>query len=501
MTTIRAFNNQDQQAFAELSGDYNPLHVDPAAARRLLFGQPVVHGIHLVLWALECWCISKCSRMDLRVLRADFRRPAGVGEPVHYILKKDQPGRTTLNLLVGDSLAARVDFEWESAADQNARVQIRPRSPVKQVCRQWPEGTIQDAAGRLEISLDVEAAGRLFPQAAQLFSPLQLAEILATTRLVGVECPGLNSVYSQVALSFTEGGDQPEQADLCYSVAMFDSRFNLVVMNVAAPGMSGTVRAFASPPPCQQLRYEDALRVTSPGEFAGQRALVVGGSRGLGEVTAKLLAAGGANVTITYFRGADDARRVVREIRANGGAASELAFDVLGLDDWFHASPEAQPTTDLYYFATPAISPGNRNAFSADRFENYCRYYLTGFARLFDQLARQGLSCAFYPSSVYVESPPENLREYAAAKTAAEGLCAFLEIAYPGVSIYRPRLPRMATDQTASLTPVENADPAPVMLEQLRLVQRKSEHQASEPHPTEENRPFRGEASTSESKE
>jgi hypothetical protein len=49
----RTFTLQDQIAFAKFSGDYNPLHIDPVAARRLMFGAPVVHGIHSLLWALE----------------------------------------------------------------------------------------------------------------------------------------------------------------------------------------------------------------------------------------------------------------------------------------------------------------------------------------------------------------------------------------------------------------------------------------------------------------
>lgn len=35
----RKFTSKDQTAFAELSGDNNPLHTDRIAARRLIFGQ------------------------------------------------------------------------------------------------------------------------------------------------------------------------------------------------------------------------------------------------------------------------------------------------------------------------------------------------------------------------------------------------------------------------------------------------------------------------------
>ncbi|MBM3265941.1 MAG: SDR family NAD(P)-dependent oxidoreductase [candidate division Zixibacteria bacterium] len=58
------------------------------------------------------------------------------------------------------------------------------------------------------------------------------------------------------------------------------------------------------------------------GEFSGQHALVAGGSRGLGEATAKILAAGGGTPLITCHQGTADAERVVREITETGGTAS-----------------------------------------------------------------------------------------------------------------------------------------------------------------------------------
>jgi len=39
--------------FASLSHDRNPLHTDPVAARRLLSDRQVVHGIHVLLSALD----------------------------------------------------------------------------------------------------------------------------------------------------------------------------------------------------------------------------------------------------------------------------------------------------------------------------------------------------------------------------------------------------------------------------------------------------------------
>ena len=99
------------------------------------------------------------------------------------------------------------------------------------------------------------------------------------------------------------------------------------------------------------------MNIVSPTEFAGSTALIIGGSRGLGALTAKILAAGGGKVIVTYATGQDDAEALTAEIRSQTAADVCETFQY---NIYEEAATQLKNlkvgVTHLYYFATGKIA-------------------------------------------------------------------------------------------------------------------------------------------------
>jgi len=228
---------------------------------------------------------------------------------------------------------------------------------------------------------------------------------------------------------------------------------------VLGSGIAGRLDAFARPaPPTQPGMAEISPRVAGH-PFAGQRSLIVGGSRGLGEVTAKIVAAGGGFPVITYRDSRHEAERVAAAICRAGGRCDVLRYDAL--------APASEQLTQLgavdcaYYFATAKIFQRKSALYEPDKLRTFLSFYADGFFDLCTALVRDGAGklAIFYPSTVAIDEGVSATAEYAMAKMAGEVLARYLNEFMTNLQIISRRLPRILTDQTATVG-VASADNA-----------------------------------------
>ena len=471
----RTFTAQDQFCFARLSGDFNPLHMDPVAARKSDAGQPIVHGIHGVLWALDQIARARIVTAATGSLKVNFARFIPVGSTVELKLLQHDEKSVRAEILLGGLTATRLTLTRDQAGKSKvAAWQSGMATPPKSdQPLTWVDlAELTPLSGRVASAVPDERLADAFANAASIFGAERIAAIAALSRLVGMICPGLYSLFAALALDFVASASKAK--DVAFRVARTDPRFRLVQMEVSGAGIAGSVDAFLRWPPVKQAALADIVKLVAPGEFAGATALIVGGSRGLGALTAKVIAAGGGHVAVTYASGKDDASQLAAEINE---AVAPGRCQTLHYDAREPAGDQLGPLTNeishLYYFATSGIYRQKADLFLPALFDEFVQIYVKGFYDCCEALRRRGSRAvtAFYPSSVFVEQQPQALAEYSMAKAAGEALCAAMSRGSDGMRVIVERLPRLLTDQTASVPPVRTADPLEVMLPIIRKVQ------------------------------
>jgi acyl dehydratase/NADP-dependent 3-hydroxy acid dehydrogenase YdfG len=462
----RTFSLSDQQYFADLTCDRNPMHLDILFARRTQPGYPVVHGMHLFCWALELFAADAVGPYSDIACR--FSKFVLVNE-LAELIRTDRGDQVVLDIRVSGEVRARFTVlsgqgkaQGLHSEDESLSYTAAPLVPVELEFDQ-----MEGMRGCLALADSVIKLESAFPLAARLIGKQRLAAIAETTTVVGMLCPGLHSFYAEAKFSlgsYTE----TKTPELFFEVVEADDRYRVVRITVSGPGVQGELKSFVRTPPVSQASCLDLSTLVGPDEFAGSVSLVVGGSRGLGELTAKILATGGGNVILTYHSGKDDADAVVADIVSHGGKAKAIRYDATAEVAEQLAGLAGQPT-HLFYFATSSIFRNQSEIFSQERFANFLDFYVDGFWRLLKFLRAESPTIfAFYPSSISVESRPKGMTEYTMAKAAGEVLCEDMIRHLAPTRIKVSRLPRMLTDQTATVTPVETESAISVLLPILR---------------------------------
>jgi len=476
----KVFTQELQEAFAALSGDRNPMHMDRVAARRTQAGMPVVHGIHTLLWALDS--IAATGLVFSLPLRMKVKFPKWVYIDDKADLSPSPSEDASLHQFKVEVrgmpvLTAELLFNEPSSMVAKGAANSPAHPPFVPIAaaRDLSLAELKGRSGEAYTSPALGAAD-LFPHLAASITGTAVADLAACSYVVGMEAPGLHSMLSKLDITIDLSvGSVSDGATLHYDVISLDERFRKAKIHVEGRSISGILEAFIRVPPVDQASMAVVSAHVEPSEFVGMKALIIGGSRGLGELTAKLIAAGGGTPTITYAVGKVDAVRVADQIRAAGGKVQLMAYDVCQ-----PAAPQlaamGTPVTHLFYFATNAIFRPKGELLSAQILGDFTTFYLQGFYDLCIQLRQkhepyaldEGTLVVYYPSSIAVEERPPGMTEYAMVKAAGEQLCRDMNQYVSGLQIITTRLPRLRTDQTATVIPSREIDAIEVMLPIIR---------------------------------
>jgi len=406
MQAERTFTLADFTTFAELSGDYNPLHTNPVMARRTQLGECVAHGIFVLLWALDTLQAQGSSSQQWTKLSAKFLRPIRAGVKVAVVAKEKSSAEVSLTVSEAERVLCQCEVVWAEAGPGAAVSNTRNEIPPHEEPAQLQVGDATKISGALDLFWPVKQGKVLFPTLAATQKSDSLAAMLATTRVIGMKVPGEHSVFIQCNFSFVPHAEVKQP--FTYRVKEYRKSSQRLCIAIAGTAGHGILWALVRHPPVVQPGMAVIKQRVPANRFAGLRVIAVGGSRGLGEIAAKVLAAAGAEVTLTYCVGSDDANRVAVDITANGGRAIALQLNITDPGWEANLSARCVGFDHLCYFASPPIVEGDGSILNAPLFEKFCTVYVTGLVRVAQWLTRNtaGKFALFNASTVLVESPP-----------------------------------------------------------------------------------------------
>ena len=276
--------NQEIQKFARLSGDYNPVHMDEQYARQTMFGEQIVYGVQQVMLCLEEFAQQMQHPVFVTGIKAEFRRPLSVGENFEIDVSPEAAG-ARMSVREGSGIFSKVSFQYETVESTGVPSEKeewtqKPTSPNRDVPVTWEEKT----------GYDPRLCRELFPTAERMVHALNLGVLLASTRIIGMRYPGQDSLFRGFNLQFSHH-DREGGVITCTGTPL-QSLFGECSVKVESEFVQGELSAFFRPPVIQYNPISVLLKKKLVGDFSRQRALVVGGSRGIGMQCARLLAIG-----------------------------------------------------------------------------------------------------------------------------------------------------------------------------------------------------------------
>lgn len=454
LVASRTFTLEDQNTFAKFSGDFNPIHVDPILARRTISGQCVVHGIHGLMWALD----SLFSKTNLcpSAIDVKFTKPIFLEEEVSCSYDENTKKlKITKDSVILSDISLKFDSIFDSS---NFDLKRKPvlNSPFDRDINDLINLPSQDFFYRGFMDL----ATTLFPNIANTYSIKACCEIAAISEIIGMQTPGLHSFFLSASINFQLNKSEPN-----FSIEHIDERFNKLKITINGSSLICKIVAFLRQKPTSGPSLIDLQSKVNNSEFSNIKALIIGGSRGLGESVAKIIALGGGESVITYSSGYDDCLKISKEISDFGG---KCLITKLKIPDDMDLLEKLGEFNQVYYFPTPKIFGKRSVDYDKNLYNSFYEIYVSSFKRLVNYFNKQSTKISiFYPSSIVINNPLPELSEYTDAKIEGEKLCKEFN-SLKNISILVSRIPRTRTDQTMSLLEAKSENPEDVMLPIIR---------------------------------
>ena len=443
--------------FSKLSGDFNPIHLDSNYAYKSMFGEQIVYGSLQILKCLNLFAKQVKKSIFIKKLKVLFKTALYLNK--QYLIRGEfDDNKAIIQLYQNEVLVCKIALDYESnkVSDKPYNTDIY----IKDVPNQ------QESNQLIVDNLDFNYAAckDIFPETFIFINKSCIGSILMSTRVIGMKCPGLNSIFNSLELTFTQ--QSQDNSTTCFCDCSIN-QFNSCTIKINSKHCFGILRAFVRPKPIIQ----NSIRLLKKNNYIlnnlkNKKVLVIGGSNGIGSQCCKILSLSGAQVLFTYYRDKDAAKKLKDEIDSECQQKINYhQFDILNYSVDTINKLKLFSAEVLIYFATPKINDKHSKQLSANIFKEFTNCYIFQFDKLINEIGIRNLKVIFSPSSSAIEDLPQNMLEYALAKSAFETYMRILSKF--GIKVLCPRFPRVHTSLSQSILNIKDILPEDILYKYL----------------------------------
>lgn len=465
--------------FAVLTGDYSSLHMDEMFARRSVYRENVVQGLLPIMFiSFLGWSQFGDSVFFLKEISSNFLKPIFIEDTLtlnaklkeiknaegllkfEYVIKNRKSnsnislGIFILEMGKRDEEGETVDLSVNDSSTMVAPLLEERTFSLDEISEGDKDAfdfIVSESSKRC--LYEILKIGSLNKNNSDLFKwensfdPKNFLVSALISTFAGMRIPGryasilnLNMVFNRNILLQKKYRFEGEVA--------FKSSASSITENIVLYGDNkisgkGTVNVRINEKPVKMM---DIKTIKEKGLDLGLKdkvVLITGASRGIGEVTAKLFALHGSKVVINYFRGKEDALRIVKEIEDNGGEAFAVQTDVSSCDEVKEMVKAVLKEYDaIHVLVNNAVRNFTAISFSEltwDELQKDIDVTVKGAfnccKEIIPVMVKNGGGRIINLSSIAVDNPPPNQMKYVISKSALTGLTRSLAVEFASENV------------------------------------------------------------------
>ena len=452
----KIYSDFDQKIFSTISGDCNPIHLNKLVSRKLISGEPIVHGINLFLTALNFFL--NYQHKIPSSFKITFKKPVLLNKVTYFLLNEYEKKI----FVTGSNQEVLVSIKYDKLLsnynEKNSKFFYSLDKLEKPFRNNFNKLSL-NSVYKVLYGGDSKFIDTYYPFLKSKIGVYTVYEISLLSNIVGMQLPGLQSLFVGCDIDIR---NQDNKTKPIFKIIDLDRRFKKIKSLYSGVNINSNIFAYQTPKNTNVSSCHNLKKTIEPNSvLKNKHAIIIGGSRGIGAYVAKILSLYGCDVTITYAFGKYEANKVINDINLNTNSnAYSIKFDVT-TDNY--TSINYKSFDHLYYFATPKIVSKSTKVFDKNRFKIFYNFYCNYFKKIALLFFKEkGNKLIYYPSTILINNFDSSFEEYIKAKKEGELSCK--ELIRKNKNIIIDRLAKVKTDQTLNIFGESGISPAKTAL-------------------------------------